>query len=253
MPGHGSSDTRAPAFQRLHSLGILPEREVEPRALPRGLLFAEARTEVTMTDANPKRSPHVDAADRPELFAALTFLEGTSSQDWGLAALAEWLEQFVSMARFAEVHESPVGPISLHLRHQASAIVDAKARKLLAAARARVIAALRGFRGSPPDDRFLSATIFAGRVRRTSATGRSEWIARPEPTASLSTVVITLLTADILTHREQYDRELCVCDVCGRMWFAHDGVIMARCSEHSTPGEKHSGFVRTGTPPTRGG
>ena len=103
---------------------------------------------------------------------------------------------------------------------------------MLAAARARILSALRGLRALPPDDRFLSAAIFSGRVRRQSAAARSEWAARPELTAPLSAMVLSLFAVDILTHREQYDRELCLCEVCGRLWFDPEAEMRTRCADH---------------------
>jgi hypothetical protein len=120
--------------------------------------------------------------------------------------------------------------------------------RVLAAARIRVISALRGLIASPTDDRFLAAAIFAGRVRRRRVCSESQWVAQPEATAPLSGVVLSLFAVDVLTHREEYDRRLCVCDICNRITFQDGELRRKSCPDHQP---QVSGFTRRVTPPER--
>ena len=117
--------------------------------------------------------------------------------------------------------------------------------KVLLAARIRVVTSLRGLMDTPVDDRFLASCIFAGRVRRQRQEGRAQWVARPEPTAPLSGIVLSLFAVDVLAHRELYDRDLCVCDTCGRVSFLENPGERRSCHEHAP---SVSGYVWKATP-----
>jgi hypothetical protein len=121
-------------------------------------------------------------------------------------------------------------------------------QKVLDLARTRAVVALRGLLARPVDDRFLAAAIFTGRVRRRMIAGQNRWVARPEPTAPLSAIVLSLFAVDILTNRELYDRELCVCDTCGRMSFSLDPTMRRACSDHAPKDSRASGVTRRALP-----
>jgi hypothetical protein len=61
----------------------------------------------------------------------------------------------------------------------------------------------------------------------------------------LSGIVLSLITVDILTHREEYDHHLCVCDACGRVSFQERPVSRRTCPEHPA---HVSGFTRSVVP-----
>lgn len=104
---------------------------------------------------------------------------------------------------------------------------------------------------TPSDDRFLRASIFLGRVRREDG----HWVARPEPTAPLSGIVLSLFAVAILSERAFYDRQMCVCDVCGRVSFDAAPGARRACSVHvpRASGERVRASSRGLTPPVRMG
>lgn len=103
---------------------------------------------------------------------------------------------------------------------------------MVAVARGRIVAALKGLMATPVDDRFLLQAIFANRARRDNG----KWVARPEPTASLSTIVLSLFSAAILANRDEYDQALCVCDTCGRVSLDRRPQMRRACPLHCAHG-----------------
>ena len=104
--------------------------------------------------------------------------------------------------------------------------------RLLETARSRVVSTLGGMLGASLDDRFVSAAIYAGRVRRargdSGETGWEPFVTEGEP---VSTWVLALFAVDALSGREDYDRHLHVCEVCGSVAFGLGG-NRRRCGEH---------------------
>jgi hypothetical protein len=171
-------------------------------------------------------------AERRALCAGLAFLELTDSGELDVCALKRWYDEQVVplgvMPRATIAIEHPVGSVVLDTGPGSGRRVNADINRLAATARLRVVDALRGFIGSPSDDRFLRAAIFLGRVRRVE--GR--WIARPEPTAPLSAVVLSLFSVGILADRAIFDRLMCVCDTCGRVSFDATSGMRRACGIH---------------------
>jgi hypothetical protein len=178
------------------------------------------------------------AAERRALLAGMSFLEVTESGQIDLATLAEWFDEHVVAPgftpRLSVLLEPPAGSVVLRPGKGEVARANADFPRLLTTARARVVDALRGLIASPSDDRFLRAAIFLGRVRRED--GR--WTARPEATAPLSGIILSLFAVAILSDRTAYDRTLCVCDTCGRVSFDPTPAMRRHCSLH---GPKQSG------------
>jgi hypothetical protein len=149
--------------------------------------------------------------------------------------LADWFEQHVVAAgctpRLSILLEPPAGSIALRASGPARSRAEDDLPRIAATSRARVVAALRGLISAPPDDRFLRAAIFLGRVRRQE----SHWVARPEPTAPLSGIVLSLFAVAILSERVFYDRHLCVCDSCGRVSFDGSPAMRRSCPAHAAP------------------
>jgi hypothetical protein len=200
---------------------------------------------------NANTSAHYGLAPtRPELLAVVRFLNGSAAHAWDALDLWDWFDEHIvatgCMSFPPMVREAPVGQVALFPPTGAPGRSHAlKLRRLLVAARARTLAAVRGLRVAPADDRFLAAAIFGGRVRRLRDHGRGAWVARPGADAPLSDVVMSLLTVDVLTHRDQYDRELCVCDTCGRIGFDPKALLRTRCSEHVPSDFSREGFSGT--------
>jgi hypothetical protein len=197
--------------------------------------------------------PGSGAIVRPALAAALSFMEMTSGDDCGVAELAGWMKHRLvepGLMPMAEtVHEKGIGSVSLSQAgpdsrapssgepwdpagrtHEAwSAPIEARLTRIVAAARARVAETLRALVAQPGDDRFLAAAIFAGRVQRATTLRGSEWVPSPGVSDRLSDVVLALFAADILAHREDYERGIRVCETCGRMCFGPAAVVEACC------------------------
>jgi hypothetical protein len=192
--------------------------------------------------------------DRRALLAGITFIEDTASGRMSIRELRDWFDRHVVvpgvMPRPVMVNEPVAGSVPLHPSGASAALAEQGVQRLLFAARSRVVSALRGLISQPVDDRFLAGAIFAGRVRRRRVIETSQWVSHPEPTAPLSGIVLSLFAVDVLSNREEYDRQLCVCDVCGRVSFQDVPVTRRHCSEHPA---HVSGFTRAVSPDRRFG
>jgi len=182
-------------------------------------------------------SPRSHSA-RPLLVAAKIFLDATHVGDWTNRGLHEWFDQHLVSAGWMPlpiaVNEPGAGMIPLH--GAGAEAPNPHLLELLAAARAVVVTNLRGLLASPVDDRFLAGVIYAGRVRRRRLPGGTEWTPNPEPSAPLSAVVLSVLVADILAHREFYEEQLTICDLCARVDFEQGAAgRRRRCSDHAQP------------------
>jgi hypothetical protein len=101
---------------------------------------------------------------------------------------------------------------------------------LLVRARARVIGHLQELLLMPSEDRFLTAAIFSRRVRRTLVGTTMHWTPHPRMDDCLSEIITSLFVSDILTRREFYEQNLCICQRCGRVRFeAIVGIHRHRC------------------------
>ena len=179
--------------------------------------------------------PYLGGADeRRALLAGITFLDLTDARDLTVTELSDWFDQHVvaneCMPRLSVVLETPAGSVALRASGPALDRAQADLPRIAAAARGRIVGALRGLISAPQDDRFLRAAIFLGRVRRQG--GR--WVARPEATAPLSGIVLSLFAVAILSERSFYDHHLCVCDVCGRVSFDPTPAMKRLCPAHAT-------------------
>lgn len=182
--------------------------------------------------------------ERLTLLAGLGFIEGATS--WSARGLLDWFRMYGAvMGRHsppAWVTDAAVGTLALVPGAKVSG--DNIARpddlpKLLAMSRWRVVVTLRGLLASPADDRFLHAAIFSERVRRE----RSNWLVRTRDTDLLCDVVLALFAADVLSHREFHERNLCVCDVCGRLSYNPQVTSRVGCADH-IPGTETTSGVR---------
>jgi hypothetical protein len=175
---------------------------------------------------------------RPALAGALAFVEAARTGTLDVGSLLHWLDCHVVgpgfMSRPGHVHEPGIGKVPIDVRGNLAWTPGHAARlsRIVATARVRVAVLLGGLLSSPPDDRFLNAAIFAGRVERAAGAHGSVW--RPCPTEGdqLSDIVLSLFASDVLSHREEYDRALCVCDMCGRVSLTPDAPSRRRCAQH---------------------
>jgi hypothetical protein len=177
-------------------------------------------------------------AERPPLIAAKVFLDATLTREWTNLSLHDWFDRHLVAAGWMalphSVSEPGAGSVPLH--GAGAKERDPQLTLLLDTARAAVVTTLRGLLASPVDDSFLAAVIYAGRVRRKRLTWGTEWTPHPEPTAPLSAVVLSLLAADILAHRDFYEEQLAICDVCARVVFEEGAAERrGRCADHAHP------------------
>lgn len=181
--------------------------------------------------------------DRAALLAGLSFVEGAGG--WSRDDLGRWFQTYSSaLGRDTAppaVWESAAGGPPLPLDGPTSTR-PAQLPRVLAMARWQVILTLRGLLANPPDDRFLHAAIFSGRVRR----GQGNWLVVPREDDPLSQVVLALFAADILTYREFHEQNLCVCDVCGRISYDPRATTRAGCADHVPATEAASGVQSRG-------
>jgi hypothetical protein len=185
------------------------------------------------------------ATSRPELMAGLEFLEGSRNHHWGVDGLRDWFDEHLvktgAMMPPVVVTELSAGTVALHGQSSHGLASQSNLPRILIAARIRVLAGLRGLLETPTDDRFLTAAIFTGRVRRLRSAGATRWVVRPEPTATLSGTVLGLFAVDVLSNREIYDRSFCVCEVCDRVTFQQSARNRTSCPDHLP---SSSGLIR---------
>lgn len=177
-------------------------------------------------------------AERPPFTAAKVFLDATLTRQWTNRSLRDWFDRHLVAAGWMAlphaVSEPGAGSVLLH--GAGANEQDPHLTALLDAARKAVVGTLRGLLEAPADDRFLAGVIYAGRVRRRRLTWGTEWTPNPEPTAPLSAVVLSLLAADILAHRDFYEEQLAICDICARVLFEEGAAERRRrCAEHAHP------------------
>jgi hypothetical protein len=179
---------------------------------------------------------------RPALFAALTFLDRVLADTLDPRELAAWLDGNLVRPGYmpmpTTVQEPGVGVVSLRDLPSSSwaPAYEQRLRAILRAARLRVSISLQGLLATPRDDRFLTAAIYAGRVGRAA-----HWVPRLKGTERLSDILLALLTADILEHRDEYDASLCVCGICGQVSLSR-AISRTRCAVHGGAGtEGHEG------------
>jgi hypothetical protein len=183
------------------------------------------------------------SAARAELVAALAFVEGAVS--WTAADLVDWFRTHAAeLGRDTppiSVADPSSGPDSLRLAGPSSrrSARPEQVSRLLAMARWQVVMTLRGMLEKPCDDRFLQAAIYAGRVVRRD--GR--WRYETDDAHALSDVVLGLFAVDVLTHRELYDQDLCVCELCGRVSFNPAATTRIGCPDHVPGTDASSGVL----------
>lgn len=197
----------------------------------------------------PAQATSASSMNRAELLAGLAFLESSHNPSWDAPGLCAWFDEHLvqtgCMMTPVVVTEVSAGTVALHGSSAQGIASHSRLPTVLTAARIRVITAIRGLLASPIDDRFLTAAIFTGQVRRTRIDRANRWVVRPEPTSTLSSIVLSLFAADVLAHRETYDRSLSVCDSCDRVTFVAATESRTSCAAHLP---SSSGVIRRVTP-----
>jgi hypothetical protein len=191
--------------------------------------------------------------DHPTLMSGLTFVERATN--WRTSDLIAWFEDAFVEPGYMEaptiVSDPAFGTAPLHRAIRPKAIRPARVDDvpaIAARARGRVVEALRGFLATPCDDRFLQAAIFAERVQRVRIGSEAVWMPAPKDIDALSNIALSLFVVDVLTHREFYEANLCVCEVCGRVSFQPDVTGRRGCVRHAPRTESISGFRSAAIP-----
>lgn len=175
---------------------------------------------------------------RPAFSAAIAFMRLAAREEIAIGALQTWIrDRLVDpglMPMPSGLYEPAVGTVTFHEAGADAwaAARQARASRIAVAARLRVSGALFGLMHVPPDDRFLSAAIYGGRVGRVSVDRDSGWRPSLVGNERLSDIVLALFAADVLQHREEYDQQLCVCEICGHLSFDREAECRTRCVEH---------------------
>jgi hypothetical protein len=192
-------------------------------------------------------------SEHPTLPAGVAFIEGAA--DWSAGDVIAWFDDAFVAPGYMDpptiVGDPAFGTAPLHpmIRPKATRPARVDDVPLIAArARTRVVEALRGFIARPCDDRFIQAAIFAERVQRRLRDRTAIWAPTPKDIDALANIALSLFVADILTHREFYEANLCVCEVCGCVSFQREVTTRRGCVRHTPRTESTSGFHSAALP-----
>lgn len=183
----------------------------------------------------PDAFPVSGAIVRPALSAGLSFMEMSIAPSLRLVDLVAWIGAHLVEPGFmpmpSTVHEPEIGSVSVTAQPAEAwtASMDGRATRIVHVARERVAAALQGLVAVPVNDRFLNANIFAGRVHRATTDRGIGWQPRLTGQERLADIVLALFAADVLGHREDYERGLAICEDCGRMCFGPTAAMGTHC------------------------
>ncbi len=239
-PSSAAPGSIPPSSARSGFRSIPPTGSVERVSRPGSTPPARGSEPPPARDSEPPPSSVVPSSRAGGLLGAgLSFLDGVALNRFNREDLRVWIDRHLVhtgyMGRPWRIQEPLIGVLPSD--RQCSAFLPEvppadETAAILVRARARIIGQLRGMVMSPADDRFLSAAIFAGRVRRVMNGKDMIWVPRPRPHDSLSDVVLSLFVADILRRREFYANNLCICDTCGRVRFDEDPRMRRACFDH---------------------
>jgi hypothetical protein len=190
------------------------------------------------SSTDPNGFPGSRVVVRPAFSAAISFMRITAREDVSVHDLHAWVvERLVDpglMPMPSALYEPGVGTVPLQDGSSDAWVAARQARavRIAATARTRVSASLFGLIQIPADDRFLSAAIYGGRVARVSVDRDSGWRPSLVGNERLSDIVLALFAADVLQNRDDYDQQLCVCEICGHLSFDREAETRTRCVEH---------------------
>lgn len=170
----------------------------------------------TMTDVRGVRPPN----RRRAVAATLSLLDDIAHRRLDWLGLCAWIDaQLVVPGYLAELTIVRERTEERSVRFPVpGAVPDEKQLQwMLTVARRLVVDRLRRLAGPDADDHFLLAAIHLGRVLRISEGHETAWVPRLGAGDTLSDWVISYVAADVLTHREEYERDLEVCGRCGQL------------------------------------
>lgn len=177
--------------------------------------------------------------------AALAFMRG-AREGWNLDELVAWTERALVrpgrlMTRYPFprlfFHEPEIGVLSYGFPHAAALpanfLPQSQTAELVAWAQRKVASALEGMLLPSPDDRFVQAALYDGRVcRRSTRDGQRQWEVMLTDKMPLSSQVLALFAADLLDHRADYERNLVICGTCEQVTFWPERISRRGCPEH---------------------
>jgi hypothetical protein len=184
------------------------------------------------------RVPTSGVLVRPLLSAGLAFMDAVPKGAFRIRDAVAWFDSYLVvpgfMPRPATIQEPAAGVVPVGEASSGGWVTSLETRmgRVANTARTRVALVLGGLCARPRDDRFLAGTIAAGRVSRMSGDRGPSWRPSPVPADRLSDVVLSVFVADILANREEYDDNLCVCDLCARVSLTPGAEIRNRCEQH---------------------
>jgi hypothetical protein len=207
-------------------------------------------------DLRSLRSNRPDAGDAPIVDPrsprgiALSFTEGVRV-GWRMADLASWIRTSVFEGGFLSLEkpgsmrvrivEPRAGELVIPLAGELfSKTSEPTSRVIVETARARALDVLLAMKEPPRDDRFVNASLYAGRVARVTKDGAPRWTAVMREGDALSIWLLSLFAADALEDREAYDRHLGICQECGAVDFT-PGADRRRCVKHAEKASPASG------------
>lgn len=169
--------------------------------------------------------------------AGLSFLDYVTTKRLRRDNIDAWIEQNLISSGFLSgaprIHEPIFG--ALPTDKGCSPFLpesppDDETSALLVRARARIIGHLQGLLQMPAEDRFMAGAIFSRRVRRVANGPTMAWLPFPKNDDCLSDIITSLFVSDILSRREFYEQNLCICRHCGRVRFDNTlGIDRHRC------------------------
>jgi hypothetical protein len=176
--------------------------------------------------------------DRGGLIGALAFVEGIGIGSMGAREIRNWIEEYLvragRMERPLHLTEPNAGTLLFDALTGPTATASrSQLDRILGRARSRVVRMLQGLLQDPPDESFIEAAKTTGRVQSIEPNGAGMWIAQPRKNDALSDIVLNLFVADILSNRTLYEKNLCVCQTCGRISFRARTMPRTSCREHN--------------------
>jgi hypothetical protein len=219
---------------------------------------AQRRTVAARTK-QPSGESHVSGRDPSSRQSAIAFLEGTR-QGWDLHDIVTWSDlHLVRPGRLLTHHVFPrilirehgLGVLSYGAPSRGEApagfLAHSNAGRLVAQARSTVMSKLEGLLRAIPDDSFVQAAIYDGRVSRgVLRDGSRGWQVLVTERHALSDQVLALIAADLLDHRHEYEHDLVVCDACATVAFWPERMSRRGCPDHPVA-RIGSGSAQTGS------
>jgi hypothetical protein len=206
----------------------------KPSAIPMRRVPLDQGTVATVISGNE--------GDRQALIGTLELMECAAHGGMTVVQLIAWFDEYLVkpgyMRRPTRVFENGVGTVYLgDARHQRQS-QEMTVRRVLEVARKEVCTVLTGLLENPPDDRFIKFNIVTGRIYTSQNDTNPVWCVRARSDDRLSSIMLSLLAADVMSNQRTYYQRLSVCSECGRISFRLDTTNRKRCPAHDPVAQK---------------